>query len=42
MTRVSKTRAEGRFRYINVLDIKSDEELERLYQKIKKLVEEEN
>lgn len=47
MTQVHKTEAHGRghnhdemFRYINVLDIETDEEHERLFQKIKKLVEE--
>lgn len=41
MAKVSKTIVEGKFRYINVLDIITDEEHEKLFQKIKKLVEEE-
>lgn len=42
MARVSKTLADGQFRYINVLDIKSEDEHERLYQQIKKIVETNN
>ena len=42
MAKVSKTLAAGKFRYINVLDIETDDEQERLFQKIKKIVEAEN
>jgi len=42
MAKVSKTLAMGKYRYINILDIESDEEHEMLFQKIKKLVEESN
>ena len=42
MAKVAKTLAAGKFRYINVLDIESDDEHENLFQKIKKLVEDES
>lgn len=40
MATVTKTLVAEKFRYINVLYIETDKEHERLYQKIKKVVEE--